>query len=153
MLDVGAKTSGYSADITRTYAYGKPTKRMQAVHDAVREAQQAIIESLKPGLSLEAYQQHVDTTVKEAMVRLNIMRSLDDEQGYHRHMPHAVSHGLGVDVHDALGRPRELQPGMVITVEPGIYLGDEGIGVRIEDDILITETGYRNLSAKLPTNF
>jgi len=153
MCDVGAKTSGYSADITRTYAYGAPTKRMQAVHDAVREAQAAIIEILRPGLSLEAYQQHVDTTVKEAMLRLNIIESLDDEQGYRRHMPHAVSHGLGVDVHDALGRPRELQPGMVLTVEPGIYLGEEGIGVRIEDDILITETGYRNLSGKLPTGF
>lgn len=153
MCDVGAKTGGYSADITRTFAYGKPTKRMQAVHDAVREAQAAIIEILKPGLSLEAYQQHVDATVKDAMLRLGIITGLDDEQGYRRHMPHSVSHGLGVDVHDALGRPHELQPGMVLTVEPGIYLGDEGIGVRIEDDILITETGHRNLSAKLPTSF
>jgi Xaa-Pro aminopeptidase len=152
MLDVGARVSGYPADITRTYAYGKPTKRMEAVHEAVRGAQAAIIDVLKPGLSLEAYQKHVDTTVKQAMIELNIIASPNDEEGYRHHMPHSVSHGLGVDVHDSLGRPRELQPGMILTVEPGIYLADEGIGVRIEDDILITETGYRNLSAKLPTS-
>lgn len=152
MLDVGAKVNGYSADITRTYAYGKPTKRMVAVHDAVRQAQAAIVGILKPGLPLDEYQKFVDQTVKEAMIRLNIIESAADEKGYHRHMPHSVSHGLGVDVHDALGRPRVLEPGMVITVEPGIYLGEEGIGVRIEDDVLITEGGHKNLSAKLPTD-
>ena len=152
MLDVGAKLHGYSADITRTYAYGKPTKRMIAVHAAVQSAQAAIIDILKPGLPLEEYQKFVDQTVKEAMVGLNIIESTADDKGYRRHMPHSVSHGLGVDVHDALGRPRVLEPGMVLTVEPGIYLGDEGIGVRIEDDVLITDKGHRNLSAKLPTD-
>ena len=153
MLDVGAKVNGYPADITRTFAYGRPTKRMAAVHKAVQDAQSAIIDVLKPGLSLEEYQNHVDATVKKAMLQQDIIDSIDDEKGYRRHMPHAVSHGLGVDVHDALGRPRELQPGMVLTVEPGIYLSEEGIGVRIEDDILITENGYKNLSAKLTTDF
>lgn len=152
MLDVGAKVNGYSADITRTFAYGKPTKRMIAVHKAVQEAQAEIIRTLQPGLLLEEYQNHVDVIVKRAMLDLGIIGSMEDDKGYHRHMPHAVSHGLGVDVHDALGRPRELHPGMVITVEPGIYLSDEGIGVRIEDDILITENGVKNLSVKLPTD-
>ena len=152
MMDVGAKVNGFPADLTRTYAYGKPTKRMMAVHDAVRLAQQEIISVLEPGLSLEEYQTKVDDVVKRHMVGLDIITSMDDDTGYRRHMPHAISHGLGIDVHDALGRPRILEPGMVLTVEPGIYLQDEGIGVRIEDDILITDKGHKNLSAKLPTN-
>ena len=152
MLDVGAKVSGYSADLTRTYAVGKPTKRMQAVHGAVQRAQHEITDMLKPGLSIEEYQTRVDAIVKREMIGLNIIENVEDEKGYRRHFPYAVSHGLGVDLHDALGRPSEFQPGMVITVEPGIHLADEKIGVRIEDDILITENGYRNLSAKLTTD-
>lgn len=153
MLDVGAKVSGYPADITRTYAYGKPSKRMESVHQAVQAAQKQIIELLKPGLRIEEYQTQVDKIMKEAMVQLNIIESMDDEKGYRKHMFHAISHGLGIDVHDALGKPTAFQPGMVITVEPGIYLGEEKFGVRIEDDILITDNGYRNLSAKLPTGY
>lgn len=151
MMDVGAKLNGYPADLTRTYAYGKPTKRMIAVHDAVRNAQAEIIALIKPGLSVEEYQNRADDIIKNEMVKLRIMTSLSDDDNFRRHMPHALSHGLGVDVHDALGRPREFQPGMVLTVEPGIYLRDEGIGVRIEDDILVTDTGFKNMSAKLST--
>lgn len=151
MMDVSAKLHGYPADLTRTYAYGKPTKRMIAVHDAVREAQAEIITMIRPGLSIEEYQTKSDDIIKQAMIRLKIMTSFDDAVGFHRHMPHALSHGLGVDVHDSLGKPREFQPGMVLTVEPGIYLPNEKIGVRIEDDILVTANGHRNMSAKLST--
>lgn len=151
MMDVGAKLHGYPADLTRTYAFGKPTKRMVAVHDAVREIQATIIAMIRPGLSVEEYQRRSDDSIKKAMVELKIITSLNDEDGFRSHMPHALSHGLGVDVHDALGKPKEFQPGMVLTVEPGIYLPDEKIGVRIEDDILVTTTGYKNMSAKLST--
>lgn len=153
MMDVGARASGYCGDITRTYALGKPTKRMAAVHHAVRNAQSEIMSLLRPGLPVEEYQNHVDQIVKRHMVDLNVIVSMDDDTGYRHHMHHAVSHGLGVDVHDALGRPKEFRPGMVITVEPGIYLQEEGIGVRLEDDVLITDTGYKNLSAKLSSDF
>ena len=152
MLDVGAKVSGYSADITRTYAIGKPTKRMAAVHAAVESAQKACIELLKPGLLVEEYQKESDRIIKEAMIGINIIETMDDDKGYRRHFPYSISHGLGVDLHDSLGRPKVFEPGMVLTVEPGIHLADEKIGVRIEDDILITATGYKNLSVKLPTS-
>lgn len=152
LMDVGARHHGYAADITRTYAYGKATKRHIAIHDAVRGAQAEIIELLKPGLPVEEYQADVDTIMKKALVELKLMKDESDEDNYRRYFPHAVGHGLGIDVHDALGRPRTFQAGMVLTVEPGIYIPEEGIGVRIEDDILITETGYRNLSTKLSTN-
>jgi Xaa-Pro aminopeptidase len=153
MCDVGARAGGYCGDITRTYAYGKPTKRMSEVHKAVQDAQSEIIQLLRPGLAVEEYQNKVDAIVKEKMKSCNIITSLDDDEGYRRHMSHAISHGLGIDVHDSLGRAKEFLPNMVLTVEPGIYLHEEGIGVRIEDDILITDTGYKNLSAKLSTDY
>lgn len=151
LLDIGARAGGYAADITRTYAVGKPTKRQQAVHAEVEAAQQQIIALLEPGLGIEAYQNEVDVIMKRALINLKLIRDENDE-AYRTYFPHAISHGLGVDVHDALGRPKYLQPGMVLTVEPGIYIPEEGIGVRIEDDILITKNAHRNMSAKLSTS-
>jgi len=151
MMDVGAVIGGYPADITRTYSFGKPTKRMTNVHDAVRGAQAEIISMINPGLLFEEYNTRADEIIKQAMLKLGIMTSMEDNDGFRRHMPHSLSHGLGVDVHDSLGKPKEFLPGMVLTVEPGIYLQQEGIGVRIEDDILVTKTGHKNMSAKLST--
>ena len=82
---------------------------------------------------------------------LNLIKDKTDQENYRKYFPHAVGHGLGVDVHDGLGMPRYFQPGMVLTVEPGIYIPEEGIGVRIEDDILITPRGHENLSGRLST--
>ena len=151
LLDVGAKVDGYSADITRTYAYGKVIKRQQEVHDAVRQAQAEIIKTIKPGLRFEEYFKSVDHIMEQALVGLNLMRPGDEEK-YRKYFPHSIGHGLGIDVHDALGRPEVILPGMVMTVEPGIYIPEENIGVRIEDDILVTKTGFRNMSVKLPTD-
>lgn len=151
LLDIGARQNGYAADITRTYAVGKPTKRQQAVHDAVREAQEQIIALIEPGLAVEEYYKKVDCIMQEALIGLRLIKDIDDP-AYRKYFPHSIGHGLGIDVHDALGRPDVLKAGMVMTVEPGIYIPEEGIGVRIEDDILITEDGHKNLSAKLSTN-
>ncbi len=150
LLDIGASVDGYAADITRTYALGSPTKRQQAVHAAVAQAHQDIVALLAPGLPVVDYHQAVDQRMKRALMDIGVLDSPDDEQTYRQYFPHAISHGLGIDVHDALGRPRVFQEGMVLTVEPGIYLSDEAIGVRIEDDILITADGARNLSQHLP---
>ena len=151
LLDIGARQNGYAADITRTYAVGKPTKRQQAVHDAVREAQQQIIGLLEPGLAVDEYFNKVDIIMQEALKGLKLITGADDP-AYRKYFPHSIGHGLGIDVHDALGKPQTLQPGMVLTVEPGIYIPEEGIGVRIEDDILITDQGHKNMSSKLSTS-
>ncbi len=152
LLDIGARHEGYAADITRTYALGEPTKRQRDVHAAVQRAQAEIIKLLRPDLSVEEYQRDVDGIMTEALMGLGLMKSADDEAGFRKYFPHAISHGLGVDVHESLGAPRSFQPGMLLTVEPGIYIPEEGIGVRIEDDILITDKGRTNLSARLSTD-
>lgn len=152
LLDIGARTSGYAADVTRTYVYGEPTKRHMQVHAVVQTAHQRIIELVQPHLDVEQYQRDVDAIMIDALLDLGLMSSPDDKANYHKYFPHAISHGLGVDVHDSLGAPTQLQAGMVLTVEPGIYIPEESIGVRIEDDILITEEGRTNLSARLSTD-
>jgi Xaa-Pro aminopeptidase len=148
LLDIGARIDGYAADITRTYQIGEATIRQQTVSQAVQKAQKAIIALLKPGLSVESYHDQVDIIMHGALDSLGLLKNEGD---YRRYFPHAISHGLGVDVHDALGQPTEFLAGMVITVEPGIYIPEESIGVRIEDNILITPTGHTNLSAHLST--
>lgn len=149
LLDIGARVDGYAADITRTYSLGKPTERQKAIHQAVESAHKEIVDLLRPGLKVHEYQEKVDEIMESKLKELGLLKKPDD---YRKYFPHAISHGLGIDVHDALGRPDEFKEGMVLTVEPGIYIPEEGIGVRIEDDILITKTGHENLSASLLTS-
>jgi len=150
LIDIGARVDGYSADVTRTYCRN-PTKRQQAVHAAVERAERAIIAIITPGLPLMEYIEKVDEIMKHELHELGLLDDINDTQAYRKYFPHAISHGLGVDTHDSLGRPRYLEPGMVLTVEPGIYIPEESIGVRIEDDILVTATGHENLTAALST--
>jgi Xaa-Pro aminopeptidase len=152
LLDIGARSGGYAADITRTYAYGEPTKRQIEVHAAVQDAQRQIIQLIAPTVTVEQYQRDVDKIMTDALLKIGLLSSREDTENYHKYFPHAISHGLGVDVHDSLGSPKYLQPGMVLTVEPGIYIPEEGIGVRIEDDILVTASGNENLSRRLSTD-
>jgi Xaa-Pro aminopeptidase len=149
LIDAGARVGGYAADITRTYAVGSPSRREKDVHAEVERAHKAIISLIKPETSVKDYTTKVDDIMKQALQNLNLLNTPDD---YRRYFPHAVSHGLGIDVHDSLGGFETFQPGMVLTVEPGIYIPEEGIGVRIEDDILVTIDGNRNLSAALSTS-
>ena len=151
LIDIGAQVDGYTADITRTYAIGEPSEREKQIHQAVEEAHAAIIECIKPGVSFKKYQQLVDSIMKAALQQVGLLASLDDDAAYRKYFPHAIGHGLGIDVHESLGGHTEFQAGMVLTVEPGIYILEEGIGVRIEDVILVTETGAENLSADLST--
>lgn len=152
LIDIGARYDGYAADITRTYAVGEPTKRQVEVHAAVQAAQRDVIRILSPNLSLEELQHFTEKRMTEALLSLGLMNSSSDEKALHKYFPHAIGHGLGVDVHESLGAPRTLMPGMILTVEPGVYIPEEEIGVRIEDNILITDKGYTNLSARLSTD-
>lgn len=152
LLDIGAKAHGYAADITRTYAVGTPSDRQRQIHAAVETAHFKIIDYIKPGLAPADYQKYVDEIMKDALQEVGLLDDRDDQATYRKYFPHAISHGLGLDVHESLGGYETMQVGMVLTVEPGIYIPEEGIGIRIEDDVLVTTDGAKNLSAHLPTS-
>lgn len=151
LIDIGARVEGYSADITRTYCRN-PTKRQRQVHAAVQQAQREVIALIEPGMLVSDYIRHGDMIMKRALQGLGLLDDLDDTATFRKYFPHSMGHGLGVDTHDSLGAPRYLEPGMVLTVEPGIYIEEEKTGVRIEDDILVTKTGRKNLSQHLSTD-
>ncbi len=149
VLDVGGQYSGYSADITRTLpANGKFTPRQREIYEIVLGAQNAALAALKPGMSFARTGQN--SLYRIAYDYINTHGK--DKQGHSlgRYFIHGLGHHIGLEVHDAGDPNRPLEPGMVVTVEPGIYLPEEGLGVRIEDDVLVTETGYKLLSARLP---
>lgn len=149
-IDVGAAFNHYNADITRTISLnGKPSRRQQAVHEAVQAAQDFAYSLLKPSVLIGEYEKQMEQFVGEKLRELGLIKSIERDQ-VRRYFPHATSHFLGIDVHDSGDYERPLTPGVVLTVEPGIYIAEEGIGVRIEDDVLITETGCEILSKRLP---
>ncbi len=142
LIDWGANTAGrYKSDLTRVLLFGKPTKKLVKVYETVREAQQRAIRAIRPGVTCE----EVDTQA----------RGYIREQGYGRRFGHGLGHGIGLDIHEmprlAPNSQTVLRPGMVVTVEPGVYLPDWG-GVRIEDDVLVTRDGAEVLSQALPSD-
>jgi Xaa-Pro aminopeptidase len=149
VIDVGAQYSGYSADITRTLpANGKFTSRQLEIYNIVLSAQNAALAALKPGMDLC---QKGDKSVNK------ISRDYINSHGKDLHGKslgqyyiHGLGHNIGLNVHDPGEYCKPLAPGMVVTMEPGIYIPEENLGVRIEDDVLITETGYKLLSERLP---
>lgn len=150
VLDVGAYYQNYCADITRTVSLGeRPSRRQQQIHQGVSDVQDYAYSLLKPGVDLQSYEKQVEKFMGEKLRELGLIKSIDHD-AVRRYFPHATSHFLGLDAHDAGDYGQPLSPGMVITVEPGIYVEEESIGVRIEDDVLITETGIEILSQRLP---
>lgn len=148
-MDVGARASGYTADIARTVALGKPTQRQRQVHQAVVQALEYALGLLKPGLLLADYEKEMEMFIGEKLRELGLIKSITPE-AVREYSPHRTSHFLGIDVHDGGDYDRPLEPGVVLAVEPGIYVPSEGIGVRIEDNAVITQDGAENLSEKLP---
>lgn len=153
--DMGAEYHGYSADVTRTIPVnGKFSPEQKIIYELVLKAQQAGIESCLSGNEFTAPHQSALAIIKKGLIDLGIIRT---ESDYRNYFFHGTSHYLGLDVHDA-GTRGKLKPGVVLTVEPGIYIPEGSpcdpkwwnIGVRIEDDILVTEKGYENLSASSP---
>ncbi|HSW98504.1 MAG TPA: Xaa-Pro aminopeptidase [Candidatus Saccharimonadales bacterium] len=151
ILDIGASYNHYVADISRTISLnGRPSRRQQQVHEAVQQAQDYAYSLLKPGVLLREYEKQIEAFVGEKLRELGLIKSITQEAVRAQYFPHATSHFLGLDAHDAGDYDEPLKPGTVITVEPGIYIRAEAIGVRIEDDVLITEDGCEVLTRKLP---
>lgn len=149
LIDVGAEVDHYSADITRTIAIGNPSKRQQAVYNAVLEVQEFALSLLKVGVMLKDYEQQIEHFMGEKLRELGLIKTISQE-AIREFYPHATSHFLGLNVHDIGDYNRPLEANVVLTVEPGIYIPKEGIGVRLEDDVLITARGPKVLSRKLP---
>jgi Xaa-Pro aminopeptidase len=150
VMDVGASADFYASDITRTVVLGdKVSKRQQAVYDAVHEAQQYAFSLLKPGVLMREYETQMEEFIGEKLRELGLIKTIERE-AVRQYFPHATSHFLGLDTHDAGDYDHPLEPGVVLAVEPGIYIPDEAIGVRIEDNVVITEDGCAVLSERLP---
>jgi Xaa-Pro aminopeptidase len=151
LVDTGAEVDHYAADLTRVRALGQPSSRQQAIHQAVLDVQRFAIGLLKPGVMLREYEHQAAQYLGEKLHELGLVTSIDNES-IRQFCPHAMSHYLGLNVHDIGDYDRALEPGVVLTVEPGIYVRDEAIGVRIEDNILITEHGNKVLSSRLSSD-
>jgi Xaa-Pro aminopeptidase len=168
LIDAGAEYRGYAADITRTFPVnGRFTKEQRALHDLVAEAQRAALAQARPGVPYEAGHGAAVETLTEGLLKLGLLKGgLEKniaEGHYKRFYRHKTGHWLGLDVHDVGeyrlgGESRLLEAGMVFTIEPGLYISDDdrtvhekwrGIGIRTEDDILVTKDGHQVLTDKL----
>ena len=145
LLDLGAKYQGYCADITRTYPVnGKFTERQRQVYDIVLAANRKVAAEAKPGMTTVELNNICKQVLAEGCIKLGLIEKEEEVSKYYMH---SVSHHLGIDVHDVtVDSNRKLRPGAVITDEPGLYIDEWEIGIRIEDDLLITENGCEVLS-------
>ena len=158
LIDVGAEYANYACDVTRCFPVnGKFTDRQREVYESVLRVQKSSIELLKPGAILSEYHKRVGDFMTKELINLNLLTQEEvDNQNpswpvYKKYFMHGTSHYLGLDVHDyGLWDGSPMEAGMVFTCEPGIYIPEEGIGIRIEDDILITSNGYINLTKEIP---
>jgi Xaa-Pro aminopeptidase len=157
LIDFGAEYANYAADVTRTVPVsGRFSKRQKEVYNAVLNVHKAAIGMLIPGKTLDEYTREVSKVMETELIGLGLLdagevkKQSEDKPLYKKYFPHGTSHHLGLDVHDFGDKYRRFEPGMVLTCEPGIYIRDETIGIRIENDILITEDEPVDLTADIP---
>ena len=167
LLDAGAEKNYYSSDITRVYPVsGKFTKNQKNLYEKLLQLQKKLIKEVQPGASLHCINQKMYEGITHILIELGFLKGSFKEnlnkKSYVKYCPHSVGHLLGLDVHDVSFKKTEaaiLKPGMVLTIEPGIYISKQdkraakdlkGLGLRIEDDILVTKNGRQNLTKKLP---
>ncbi len=157
LMDFGAEYANYAADVTRTVPVnGRFTKRQKDVYNAVLRVQKAAIGLLRPGNTLEAYNKEIGKIMEAELIALDLLNADEvknqakESPLYRKYFMHGISHHLGLDVHDVGNRHRVFEAGMVFTCEPGIYISDEAIGIRIENDILITDNGPVDLTENIP---
>lgn len=157
LMDFGAEYANYAADMTRTVPVnGRFTPRQKDVYNAVLHVQKAAIQMLCPGNTLKAYNKDVGHLMETELIGLELLDAKEvknqnpDDPLYKKYFMHSISHYLGLDVHDLGSKYREFEQGMVFTCEPGIYIKEEGIGIRLENDILLTENGPVDLMKNIP---
>ena len=151
LFDLGCSTDFYISDISRTFPInGKFTQRQKDVYEEVLAVNKKCIEILKPGLTWQELNEYARELLTEGLKRLGLLK---DKSELSRYYWHSIGHFIGMDAHDPGQYNKEFEKGMVITIEPGIYIEDEGIGIRIEDNLLITEDGAQNLSAEIIKEF
>lgn len=151
LLDLGAKWQGYCSDITRTYPVnGTYTDRQKQVYNIVLKANRAVAKAAKPGMTLRELNDICKKVLAEGCIELGLIK---EEKEIDKYYMHGVSHHLGIDVHDVtVASNSKLRPGAVITDEPGLYIDEWETGIRIEDDLLITEDGCEVLSEAIMRN-
>lgn len=157
LLDVGAEYANYNADLTRTIPVnGKFSKRQKEVYNAVLKVHREAINLLRPGVKYYEYHKEVQKITESELIKLKLIDKKDiknqpkEKPLFMKYFMHGTSHLLGLDVHDVGNMYHAMEPGMVWTVEPGIYIREEGLGVRIENNVLITKTGIVDLMKNIP---
>lgn len=144
LFDLGAQLNYYNADISRTFPVnGKFTERQKQIYNIVLKAELEVIKAIKPGLPFTELNIIARKVLGEGLKEIGLIKEDTELSNYYYH---GVSHYLGLDTHDVGSREAKLEPGMVVTVEPGLYISEEGIGIRIEDDVLVTKEGSEVLS-------
>ncbi len=157
LMDFGAEYANYAADMTRTIPVnGQFTKRQKKVYNAVLKVMKESIQMLRPGTTVDKYHQEVGKIMQSELIGLGLLDKTDVKNQskanplYKKYFMHGTSHHLGLDVHDIGNFFVDIQPGMVFTCEPGIYIREEGLGIRLEDDILVTSDNPINLMKNIP---
>ena len=157
LLDVAAEYANYASDLTRCLPVsGTFTKRQKNVYNAVLRVMRGAMDMLKPGTKLDDYHKEVGKLMEEELIKLRLLKLTDVRKQdpnnplYKKYFMHGTSHFLGLDVHDVGDRYRPFEEGMVFTCEPGIYIPEESLGIRLENDILITKKGHDDLMKNIP---
>lgn len=157
LMDFGAEYGGYCADLTRTVPVnGKFTRRQKNIYNACLHLHNYAKSILKPGITILKYTNKVGEEATQQFLKLGLLRKSDvknedpENRAYRKYLYHGISHHLGIDVHDLGTRTAPIKPGMVFTIEPGIYVEEEQLGVRIENNVWITRTGNKDLMKNIP---
>ncbi|PLS80955.1 hypothetical protein CYG49_03420 [Candidatus Saccharibacteria bacterium] len=151
LFDVGARYGRYCADLARAIPPKEPTKHQMDIYNAVLKVHDFAASLLKPGKSVEEYFNETEDAMGNELVKLGLIEGKTREE-IRAFFPNAIGHGLGIDIHDPLGKIETFEAGMVMTVEPSIHIAKQQLGMRLESVILITEDGPHNMSANLPTD-
>lgn len=147
LIDAGAQLDWYNGDLSRTFPVnGKFTERQKVVYNIVLGGQKLIMDSIKPNVTIPNLNETLKDYYYKELSKIGLVSTRDDVFNYYYHN---IGHFLGAETHDVGDRNQKLRKGMVLTVEPGLYIEEWGIGIRIEDDVLVTEDGCENLSAEM----